>query len=137
MIDNHKNFSEIQLPSNKKFGVFFTFIFLIASSYSYFLDAEIALYISSFFALFFFIAAIFKSDILLPLNKLWMRFGLLIGMIVSPVIIGLIFFIIFTPLALFMRVIGRDELHLNISKKPSHWINRDISPQSDSFNYQF
>ena len=137
MMDSHKNFSEIQLPSNKKFGVFFSFIFLIASSYSYFLAAEIALYISSFFALFFFIAAIFKSDILLPLNKLWMRFGLLIGMIVSPVIIGLIFFIIFTPLALFMRVIGRDELHLNISKKPSHWINRDISPQSDSFKYQF
>ena len=83
------------------------------------------------------LVTILKDDLLLPLNRLWMRFGLLIGMIISPIVLGLIFFTFFSPVAIFMRILGRDELHLKYKKKSSYWILRDDSIHSDSFKRQF
>ncbi|MDB2564391.1 SxtJ family membrane protein, partial [Amylibacter sp.] len=71
------------------------------------------------------------------LNKLWMSFGFLLGKIVSPLIIGIIFFALFTPIAVVMRLFGRDELRLRFKSKESHWINREISMQPNSFRNQF
>ena len=103
-------FSEIELPSNRKFGFFFTFVF--CSSSSLFLLYENIDWAYAFVAAasIFLLITLIKSDTLLPLNKLWMRFGLLLGMIVSPIVLGLIFFGLFTPIAILMRLSGRDEL---------------------------
>ena len=88
-------------------------------------------------ALAFLLVTLIKSDALLPLNKLWMRFGLLLGMIVSPIVLGVIFFGIFTPIAMLMRLSGRDELRLKYAQKASHWISRGEPIKAESFKNQF
>ena len=129
--------SEIEIPSNRKFGFFFTFVFAIVATYFYY-ASNIAwtftfLGISSIFLLI----TLIKSDALLPLNKLWMRIGLLLGMIVSPIVLGIIFFGLFTPIAMLMRLCGRDELRLKFTQKASHWILRKESINAESFKNQF
>jgi len=85
----------------------------------------------------FLVITIINAKILLPLNKLWMKFGILLGMIVSPIIMGIIYFGIFTPIAIIMRLAGRDELRLRLKKQKTHWINRKILNKVDSFKNQF
>ena len=99
-------FSEIELPSNRKFGLFFTFVFLVAAAYFYYSDNVTWAYSFILGALVFLLVALIKSDALLPLNKLWMRFGLLLSMIVSPIVLGVIFFGLFTPYALIIKIFG-------------------------------
>jgi len=130
-------FSEIELPSNKKFGFFFTFVFGLAAVYFYLNNSISWVYFMAVVSLVFFIITVVKADMLLPLNKLWMRFGLLLGMIVSPIVLGIIFFGLFTPIAFVMRLSGRDELRLKFNKKPSHWISRSEPIQTGSFKQQF
>ena len=131
-------FPEVELPSNRKFGIFFSVVFIIVAAifYFYFLDHSIA-FVLLIFALVTFIVTYLNPNILLPLNKLWMRFGLLLGMIISPIIMGVIFFGLFTPYSIVIRIMGRDELHLKRDSKKSHWIDRcQNSPQTD-FKKQF
>lgn len=129
--------SEVKLPSNRKFGFFFSTIFLLASFYSYYIDSEIMVYILGAICGIFLILTITNAKVLLPLNKLWMKFGILLGMIVSPIIMGIIFFGIFTPVAILMRFLGRDELRLRFKKKKTHWINRKTLNLFDFFKKQF
>jgi hypothetical protein len=129
-------FSEIELPSNRKFGFFFTFVFTAAAYFFYSTNVTWA-YVFIAAALAFLLVTLIKSDALLPLNKLWMRFGLLLGMIVSPIVLGVIFFALFTPIAILMRVSGRDELRLKFAQKASHWISREEPIKSESFKHQF
>ena len=130
-------FSEIKLPSNRKFGFFFSTIFLLASFYSYFIDSKIMVYLLGTICGTFLVITIINAKILLPLNKLWMKFGILLGMIVSPIIMGIIYFVIFTPIAIIMRLSGRDELRLRLKKQKTHWINRKTLNEVDSFKNQF
>ena len=130
-------FSDIELPSNRKFGFFFTFVLALATAYFFNSTNEMWAYIFAIASLIFLVVTGAKADILLPLNKLWMRFGLLLGMIVSPIVLGIIFFGLFTPIAFFMRLSGRDELRLKLSKKASHWISRSEPLKSESFKQQF
>ena len=130
-------FSEIELPSNKKFGFFFTLVFAIATGYFYMNASFTWAYVFAATVVMFFTVTVVKADFLLPLNKLWMRFGLLLGMIVSPIVLGIIFFGLFTPIALLMRLSGRDELRLKFKSKTSHWISRSEPIQANSFKNQF
>ena len=130
-------FSIIELPSNRKFGFFFTFVFVVVAAYFYHSDDGPWTYIFIAAALLFLLVTLIKSDALLPLNKLWMRFGLLLGMIVSPIVLGIIFFGLFTPIAMLMRLSGRDELRLKFTQKTSHWISRGEPVKSESFKDQF
>ena len=128
---------EIELPSNRKFGFFFTFVFSLAAAY-FFYSVEITwAYAFIIAALIFLVVTLLKSDALLPLNKLWMRFGFLLGIIVSPIVLGMIFFGMFMPIAFFLRLKGRDELRLKFNNKSSHWISRSKQIESDSFKQQF
>ena len=131
------NISEIKLPSNRKFGFFFTFVFAVAATYFYYSANLILAYALITAALIFLLITLIKRDALLPLNKLWMRFGLLLGMIVGPIVLGIIFFGLFTPIAMLMRLSGRDELRLKFSQKASHWISRGEPIKSESFKHQF
>ena len=128
---------ENKLPSNHKFGFFFSTIFLLASLYSYYIDSEIMFYILGAICGIFLIITIINAKVLLPLNKLWMKFGILLGMIISPIIMGIIFFGIFTPIAIFMRFSGRDELRLRFKKNKTHWIHRENLTKIDTFKKQF
>ena len=130
-------FSEIELPSNRKFGFFFTFVFAATAAYFYYSANVNWAYVFIAAGLAFLLVTLIKSDALLPLNKLWMRFGLLLGMMVSPIVLGVIFFGLFTPIAILMRLSGRDELRLKFTQKESHWIARDETIKSKSFKHQF
>ena len=130
-------FSEVKLPSNRKFGLFFTTIFLLSSSYSYYVDSEVMIYIFGIICGIFLITTIIHPDALLPLNKLWMNFGIFLGMIIGKIIMGLIFFGIFTPVAILMRLSGRDELRLRLKKKRTYMINRNTFNKLYSFKKQF
>ena len=130
-------FSEIELPSNRKFGFFFTFVFAAAAAYFYNTTNVSWAYVFIAAALIFLLITLIKSDALLPLNRLWMCFGLLLGMIISPIILGIIFFGLFTPIAFLMRLSGRDELRLKFSHKVSHWILRSEPIKSESYKQQF
>ena len=129
-------FSEIKIPSNKKFGFFFSAFFLVSASYFSYIQFQIIASIMIVGALFFFFAVLFKTDLLTPLNILWMRFGLLIGMIINPIIMAIIFFMLITPYSIFIRVIGRDELCLKKISKSNWKFRTRKSPQTD-FKKQF
>jgi len=131
-------FSEIELPSNQKFGYFFTAIFMIAGVY--FLYENIIIMSYTFFglAVALIIVVFTKQELILPFNKLWMRFGFLLGKLISPIVLGIIFFSIFTPIAFFMRLSGRDELRLKLKERQSFWKLKEInSPSKDAFKHQF
>jgi len=130
-------FSTVKLPSNQKFGLFFTGIFLLASFYSYYIDSKIMVYVHGAISGIFLIITIINANALLPLNKLWMKFGILLGMIVSPIIMGLIFFGIFTPVGIFMRLFKRDNLCLSFEKKKTYWINCNSLQRFDFFKKQY
>ena len=130
-------FSDIELPSNKKFGFFFTFVFAILAFYLLFIDSILWAQALAILAVLFFLITAIIPQVLLPLNKLWMRLGLLLGMIVSPIVLGIIFFGLVTPYGVVMRMFGRDELRLKFTKKSSHWISRSELIKSDSFKNQF
>tara|TARA_B100000768_G_scaffold157445_1_gene155512 strand:+ start:156 stop:554 length:399 start_codon:yes stop_codon:yes gene_type:complete len=130
-------FSDIELPSNKKFGFFFTFVFAILAFYFLFIDSILWAQALALLAVLFLLITVIIPQVLLPLNKLWMRLGLLLGMIVSPIVLGIIFFGLVTPYGVVMRMFGRDELRLKFTKKSSHWISRSESIKSDSFKNQF
>ena len=130
-------FSEIELPSNKKFGFFFTFIFAAAAAYFYNSENMTWSFVFVAVSFIFLVITMIRDALLLPLNKLWMRFGFLLGMIISPLVLGVIFFGLFTPIATLMRLSGRDELRLKLSNKPSHWISRSEPVKSESFKNQF
>ena len=114
-------FSEIELPSNRKFGFFFTFVFAVTAAYFFYAANITWAYVFIAAAAIFLFITLIKSDALLPLNKLWMHFGLLLGKIVSPIVLGVVFFGLFTPIALVMRIGGRDELRLKVGKSSSFW----------------
>jgi hypothetical protein len=131
-------FSKMELPSNRKFGFFFTFICLLVGAYLSITETANYNYLSFSMAGLFLLVSLVKADLLLPLNKLWMRLGLLLGMVVSPVVLGVIFFGLFMPISLFMKLAGRDELGLKLTSRKSYWKKRCAgSPQPEEFKRQF
>ena len=132
-MDNHK----IKLPSNKSFGALFSVVFLIVAIYFYINKNNSFFLIFGNFSIIFTIITLTKPDILSFFNKMWMRFGLFLGKIINPIVMGFIFFFIFTPVSFLMRLFGRDELSLQSKKKSSYWINRTEYNQSNSYNHQF
>lgn len=130
--------ADIELPSNRKFGYFFTAVFAVAGLYFLYKDNASLSYLLFGLSVLFLLVTLVKADLLLPLNKLWMGLGLLIGMIVSPIVLGLIFFVLFTPISLIMKLVGRDELRLKFEKRQTHWKLRtaDVS-EASTFKNQF
>lgn len=132
------SYADIELPTNKKFGLFFAAIFLLASAYFFHEGLHILPLLFLVSAVTFAVLAFVKSEVLLPLNKLWMRFGLLLGMIVSPIVLGVIFFALFMPIGVVMRLFGRDELQLKPKSAATYWKTRDPDEFSAvSFKNQF
>lgn len=126
------------LPSNRKFGGVIAGALALLTVHALWKDhstrAAIFAVLSAAFALF----ALVAPGLLAPLNRLWMAFGLLLGKIVSPLVLGLIFMVLITPVALGTRLFGRDVLRMKKRKVPSYWVERDpAGPDSSSFQRQF
>ena len=130
-------YAKIELPSNRKFGFFFTFVFLIIASYFFLSDGILISYAFFTLAAVLLLITFVNEHALHPLNKLWMIFGQLLGILISPIILGIIFFGIFTPYSLIMRLFGRDELKLKLRKTKSYWKIRDQSMPLTNFRKQF
>lgn len=127
----------IKLPSNKKFGYFFSTIFLIAATYFFYIKSQTIGYVLIVIGLLFLVITLTNAGLLLPLNQLWMRFGLLLGKIINPIIMGIIFFGLFVPYGLVIRLIGRDELNLNQAKNKNYWKLRSKELSQINFKRQF
>lgn len=127
----------IKLPSNQKFGYFFTLVFTIIAIYFYFKEINILFYTSGVISVFLFLITSIRANILKPLNKLWMKFGLILGKIINPIVMGIIYFFIFSPIGILMRLFGRDELGLRLKNKKTYWIKRNKELQRNSFLKQF
>ena len=117
--------SKIKISSNRSFGLVFFVVFLIVALWPLKHEEDIRLW-SLALSIIFFILGILNSKLLTPLNKLWFKFGIFLGSIVSPIIMGVVYFIVVTPTGVIMRLLGKDLLKTNKTKSAStYWMKRD------------
>ena len=114
---------KVNLPSNKNFGIVFFIVFLLVALYPLINYQEIRTW-SILVSIIFLFLGLINSVILTPLNKLWFFFGIFLGKIVSPFIMGIIFFLVVTPIGLLMRLFGKDILNLKYNKNNTYWIEK-------------
>ena len=114
---------DIKVSSNRSFGIVFFVVFLLIALYPLFIDGNLRIW-SLVISIFFLILGLLNSKILSPLNKLWFKFGLFLGKIISPIIMGLIFFFVVTPIGILMRVFKKELLNIKFKNKKSYWIEK-------------
>ena len=112
------------MSSNRSFGLVFFVVFLALALYPLTYSSEIRLWLL-IISLVFLVLGLSRSKILNPLNKLWFKFGILLGKFMSPLIMGIIFFIVVTPIGLIMRLFNKDLLNLKFNKDKSYWLKKD------------
>ena len=119
--------NNLKLPSNRSFGIVFFVFFFILASWPLLNNGQI-LKLPLFLAFIFLLLGVFNSNILTPFNKIWMKFGLLLGSVISPIVMGVIFFGIITPTGFILRIFKKDILMLKIKPNNStYWIDKDNS----------
>ena len=123
---------DIKISSNRSFGIVFFVVFFLIALYPLINNEDIRIW-SLVISLIFLILGLINSRILNPLNKLWFKFGILLGKIVSPIIMGIIFFLVVTPIGFIMRILGKDLLNLKFNKNKSYWIEK-TGPKSKMKN---
>jgi hypothetical protein len=116
----------IKISSNRSFGIVFFIVFILIAFYPLINQGEIRIW-SVLISLLFLILGIINSKILTPLNKVWFKFGIFLGKIISPIVMGLIFFLVVTPIAFLMRMLKKDLLNLKFSKNNSYWVEKTDS----------
>ena len=114
---------EIKLPTNRNFGMVFFLVFSIISLFPLLNHENIRIW-STIIALVFLVLGLLNSKFLTPLNKVWFRFGVVLGKFVSPIIMGAVFFAVVTPTSLITRVLGKNLLNLKKGNKKTYWIER-------------
>ena len=125
---------DIKIGSNRSFGIVFFLVFLIIATYPLTNGDEIRLW-SLIISVTFLFLGLINSKFLNPLNKLWFKFGIFLGKIVSPLVMGIIFFLVVTPIGLLMRLLNKDLLNLKFNNNGSYWIEK-TEPKS-KMKYQF
>ena len=123
---------EIKISSNRSFGIVFFIVFLLIALYPLLKDNDLRIWSLVISFVFLFLGLI-NSKILTPLNRLWFKFGLLLGKFISPLIMGIIFFIVVTPIGIIMRLLKKDLLNLKYNKKETYWIDKS-GPKSKMKN---
>ena len=123
---------DVKISSNKNFGIVFFIVFLLIGIYPFLNGNDFRIW-SLLISLVFLILGLINSKILTPLNKLWFKFGLFLGKIVSPLVMGFIFFIVVTPTGIIMRLMRKDLLNLKYNHKKTYWINK-TGPKSKMKN---
>ena len=115
--------SNIKIGTNKSFGIVFFLFFLIVSLFPLFKNENIRVW-SLIIAIIFLILGLLNSKFLTPLNKIWFKFGILLGNFVSPIVMSIVFFAIVTPTSLIMKALGKNLLNLKKDNKKTYWIER-------------
>ena len=115
-----------KLPTNRNFGIVFFLFFLLVSLWQFSNDKTLS-YWFIIISIIFLILGLLNAKILTPINKTWIKFGEILGSIVSPIVMAIIFFGIVTPIGLFLKLIGKDVLKLKQDKKNTYWIEKDNS----------
>ena len=134
MIEKKNNY-EIKISTEKNFGIVFSIFFLIISFYPLIYQKNIN-YWTLVISFIFLTLGIFFPKILKKPNYLWFKFGIFLGSIISPIIMGLVFFFTVTPTGIMMRLMGKDILKQKIDKKTyTYWINSE--PKDQSMKNQF
>ena len=113
--------SQISKSSNKSFGIVFFIVFLIIAFYPLFYEGSLRIW-SLIISITFLILGLTNSKVLTPLNNIWISFGIILGKVISPLIMGIIFFFVVTPIGFIMRMLGKDILNLKYNKNKSYWI---------------
>ena len=125
---------KLKVSSNKSFGIVFFVFFLIISLFPLLKYGNIRIW-AIIPAIIFLILGLLNSPILSPLNKIWFKFGILLGNVISPIVMGIVFFAVVTPTSLIMRMFGKNLLGLKKDNKKSYWIER--SPIKSKMKNQF
>ncbi len=123
---------EVKISSNKSFGLVFFVVFLLISIYPLLNSQDIRLW-SLTISIIFLVLGLLNSKFLTPLNKVWFKFGMLLGSVVSPFVMGVIFFFVVTPTSFLMKIIGKDILNLKQNKNNTYWIEK-TGPKSKMKN---
>ena len=123
---------EIKISSNRSFGIVFFIVFLLIALYPLLKSNDLRIW-SLIISFIFLGLGLINSKILTPLNRLWFKFGLLLGKFISPLIMGIIFFIVVTPIGIIMRLLNKDLLNLKYNKKETYWIDKS-GPKSKMKN---
>ena len=120
--------------SNISFGILFFVIFLIISLWPLLKENDLRIW-SFIISILFLILSILNSKILSPIKRVWIRFGELLGQIISPIVLAVVFFIVVTPIGLFMKILRKDLLNIKFTKDKSYWIKRDkdLGPMKNQF----
>ena len=113
-----------KVGTNRSFGIVFFIVFLIISLWPLFSANEVRIW-SLIISIIFLILGLINSRILAPLNKLWFKFGIFLGNIISPIVMGIIYFVVVTPIALVLKLLNKDVLTLKKTKNSSYWINKE------------
>ena len=124
--------NDIKRSSNRGFGIVFFAVFFLVAFYPLVNSGEIRIW-SLTISVIFLILGLFDSKTLTPLNNLWFKFGIFLGKIISPLIMGIIFFFVVTPIGLIMRLLRKDLLNLKYNKNKSYWIKNN-GPKSKMKN---
>ena len=124
--------SEIKIGSNRSFGIIFSIVFLLIAIYPLINNGELRLW-SLIISISFLLLGLINSRTLNPLNKLWFKLGIFLGKIISPLVMGIIFFLVVTPIGLLMRLLKKDLLNLKFNKNSSYWIEKN-EPKSKMKN---
>ena len=117
------NSTKIKISSNRSFGIVFGILFLLISLYPLLKNEDLRTW-SIIVSVIFLLLGLFNSSILSPLNKVWFKFGILLGSFVSPIVMGIVFFLVVTPISLLMRLFGKDVLKLKKNNSKSYWIEK-------------
>ena len=123
---------EIKISSNRSFGIVFFIVFLLIALYPLLKGNDLRIW-SLLISFIFLALGLINSKILTPLNRLWFKFGLLLGKFISPLIMGIIFFAVVTPIGIIMRLLKKDLLNLKYNKKKTYWIDKS-GPKSKMKN---
>ena len=123
---------KIKINSNKSFGLVFFVVFFLIALYPLVNNQNIRFWSLSI-SFVFLILGLMNSKILTPLNKLWFKLGIFLGKIISPFIMGMIFFLVVTPIGFIMRILGKDLLNLKYNNNKSYWIEKN-EPKSKMKN---
>ena len=115
---------DVKISSNRSFGIVFFIVFLLIALFPLIYGGEIRIW-SAIISLIFLALGLLDSKILSPLNKIWFKIGIFLGKIISPLIMGIIFFLVVTPIGFIMRMLGKDILNLKYNNKnKSYWIEK-------------
>jgi len=114
---------KVKIGSNRSFGIVFFIFFMIIGTYPIFFQGELRIW-SLIVSIIFLLLGIINSKFLTPLNLLWFKFGMLLGRIVSPIVMGLVFFLVVTPTGMIMRILNKDLLRLKKKNTKTYWIER-------------